>query len=100
MPKGKGASGRLARSRERGAVYGTRRPFTAMPDAHGMDPVKVLGLARALGGPLPRTLVVACAPATVMTGDKEEVVAELSPPVAAAGAAGGERVDWGGWEHI
>ena len=28
-------------------------------DAHGMDPVKVLGLARALGGPLPRTLVVA-----------------------------------------
>ena len=27
-------------------------------DAHGMDPVKVLALARALGGPPPRTLVV------------------------------------------
>jgi hydrogenase maturation protease len=53
-------------------------------DAHGMDPVKVLGLARALGGPLPRTLVVACAPQTVMTGEEDEVVAELSPPVQAA----------------
>jgi hydrogenase maturation protease len=53
-------------------------------DAHGMDPVKVLGLARALGGPLPRTLVVACAPKVVMTGEEEDVVAELSPPVAAA----------------
>ena len=31
-------------------------------DAHAMDPVKVLALARTLGGPLPRTLVVACAP--------------------------------------
>ena len=36
---------------------------------------------RALGGPLPRTLVVACAPETVMTGEEEDVVAELSPPV-------------------
>ena len=64
-------------------------------DAHGMDPVKVLGLARALGGPLPRTLVVACAPATVMTGEEEDVVAELSPPVLAALDAGvelGERL--------
>jgi hydrogenase maturation protease len=47
-------------------------------DAHGHGPVEVLGLARALGGPLPRTLVVACAPETVMTGEEEEVVAELS----------------------
>jgi hydrogenase maturation protease len=53
-------------------------------DAHGMDPVKVLGLARALGGPLPRTLVVACAPQTVMTGEEDEVAAELSPPVRVA----------------
>jgi hydrogenase maturation protease len=57
-------------------------------DAHGMDPVKVLGLARTLGGPLPRTLVVACAPATVMSGEEEDVVAELSPPVLAALDAG------------
>ena len=52
-------------------------------DAHGMDPVKVLALARALGGPLPRTLVVACAPETVMTGEEEDVVVELSAPVRA-----------------
>ena len=62
-------------------------------DAHGMDPVKVLGLARALGGPLPHTLVVACAPETVMTGDEEEVVAELSAPVRAALDAGVEVVE-------
>jgi hydrogenase maturation protease len=53
-------------------------------DAHGMDPVKVLGLARALGDPLPRTLVVACAPETVMTGEEDDVLAELSAPVRAA----------------
>jgi hydrogenase maturation protease len=62
-------------------------------DAHGMDPVKVLGLARALGGPLPRTLVVACAPVTVMTGAEEDVVAELSPPVQAALEPGVELVE-------
>jgi hydrogenase maturation protease len=53
-------------------------------DAHGMDPVKVLALARALGGPLPRVLVVGCEPATRMTGEEDEVVAELSAPVRAA----------------
>ena len=53
-------------------------------DAHGMDPVKVLGLARTLGGPLPRTLVLACAPQTVLSGDEPELVAELSAPVQAA----------------
>jgi hydrogenase maturation protease len=54
------------------------------PDAHGMDPVKVLSLARALGGPLPRVLVLGCEPTTRMTGDEDEVVAELSEPVRAA----------------
>jgi hydrogenase maturation protease len=53
----------------------------ASPDAHGMDPVTVLALARALGGPIPRTLVVGCEPASVMTGDEEEIAAELSDPV-------------------
>ena len=62
-------------------------------DAHGMDPVKVLGLARALGGPLPRTLVVACAPETVMTGEEEDVVDELSAPVRAALDQGVELVE-------
>jgi hydrogenase maturation protease len=53
-------------------------------DAHGMDPVTVLALARALGGTLPRTLVVGCEPLTRMTGDEPDVVAELSAPVRAA----------------
>ena len=62
-------------------------------DAHGMDPVKVLGLARALGDPLPRTLVVACAPETVMTGEEDDVLAELSAPVRAALDPGVELVE-------
>src|SRR3954463_7108698 len=63
-------------------------------DAHGMDPVTVLALARTLGGgralggraggPLPRVLVVGGEPATRMTGEEDEVVAELSAPVRAA----------------
>jgi hydrogenase maturation protease len=53
-------------------------------DAHGMDPVSVLALARALGGPLPRVLVVGCEPLTRMTGDEEDVVAAISEPVRAA----------------
>jgi hydrogenase maturation protease len=53
-------------------------------DAHGMDPVKVLALARTLGGSLPRTLVVGCEPQTRMSADAEEIVAALSEPVRAA----------------
>jgi hydrogenase maturation protease len=62
-------------------------------DAHGMDPVKVLALAKALGGPLPRTLVVACSPAFVPDPDDEDVVATLSEPVRAAVDAGVELVE-------
>jgi hydrogenase maturation protease len=53
-------------------------------DTHGMDPVRVLATARALGGAPPPTLVVGCEPLTRMTGDEEDVVAELSEPVQAA----------------
>jgi hydrogenase maturation protease len=53
-------------------------------DAHGMDPVKVLALARALGGTPPRTLVIACEPQTRMSGDDPDLVADLSEPVRAA----------------
>jgi hydrogenase maturation protease len=53
-------------------------------DAHAMDPVKVLGLALALGGELPRVLVVGCEPQDVMRGDEEDVVATISEPVRAA----------------
>ena len=55
----------------------------AGPDAHGMDPVKVLALARGLGDPLPRVLVVGCEPATVPSED-EDLSAELSEAVRAA----------------
>jgi hydrogenase maturation protease len=54
-------------------------------DAHGMDPVKVLALARTLGTEtLPRTLVVGCEPQTRMSAEDEEIVAELSEPVRAS----------------
>jgi hydrogenase maturation protease len=76
----------------RGEAPGTLYVIEAEPpgdepvaiDAHGMDPVRVLGLARALGGAPPRTLVVGCEPLTRMTGEEEDVVAELSEPVRAA----------------
>jgi hydrogenase maturation protease len=53
-------------------------------DAHGLDPVRVMGLVRALGGRPPRTFVVGCEPQTRMTPDDEEIVAQLSEPVRSA----------------
>jgi len=53
-------------------------------DTHGMDPAKVLGLVRALGGTVPRTFVVGCQPGTPMSAEDEEIVAQLSEPVRAA----------------
>ncbi|MFG2196524.1 hydrogenase maturation protease [Streptomyces sp. NPDC048639] len=55
------------------------------PEAHAMDPVKVLALARHLGeAPLPRILVVGCEPMVRMNGDEPDVVVGLSAPVKAA----------------
>ena len=54
-------------------------------DAHGMDPVKVLALARAMGARPARTFLVACEPALVVDGtNDEDVLVELSDPVRAA----------------
>lgn len=53
-------------------------------DTHGMDPVKVLGLVRALGGAPPRTFVVGCEPQTRMRAEDGELLGELSEPVRAA----------------
>jgi hydrogenase maturation protease len=54
-------------------------------DAHGMDPLKVLALARTLGAQrLPRTLVVGCEPLTRMSAEDEQIVAELTEPVRAS----------------
>ncbi len=54
-------------------------------DAHGMDPVKVLALARTLGAEsLPRTLIVGCEPQTRMSAEGEQILAELTEPVRAS----------------
>ena len=54
-------------------------------DAHGLDPVRVLQLARTLGGVPKRILIVGCEPGAV---DRSESIDDgftaLSPPVAAA----------------
>ena len=54
-------------------------------DAHGMDPVKVIRFARAMGAGIPRTLVVGCEPQRVLRGENyDDMLMELSPPVLAA----------------
>jgi len=54
-------------------------------DTHGMDPLKVIKLSRALGAKPARILVVGCAPQVVINGeDYEEMLMELSDPVHAA----------------
>jgi len=53
-------------------------------DAHGMDPVSVIGLVRSLGADPPATYVVGCEPQTVVDPEDPDVVAALSAPVQAA----------------
>jgi hydrogenase maturation protease len=54
-------------------------------DTHGMDPVRVLGFARALGRVPGRVLVLACEPELIVHGEHDEdLVGELSRPVEAA----------------
>lgn len=54
-------------------------------DTHGMDPVKVIKLARALGAQTPRLFVVGCEPQLVVSGEEfDDMVMELSEPVSAA----------------
>ncbi|MER7935767.1 hydrogenase maturation protease [Streptomyces sp. NPDC093272] len=56
----------------------------APPEAHGMDPAKVLALAAHLGDePLPRVLVLACEPGRLPRGD-EDIAPGLTEPVRAA----------------
>ncbi len=51
-------------------------------DAHGMDPAKVLRLARSMGGSVGRLLLIGCEPATPI--DPEEMKDGLSDPVRSA----------------
>jgi hydrogenase maturation protease len=54
-------------------------------DTHGMHPLRVIALARAMGRVPERVLVVACEPARIVDGEHDEdLVGELSAPVAAA----------------
>ena|SRR5438270_8822218 len=56
--------------------------LSAAFDAHTMNPVAVLQLVTALGGQVPRLLVVGCEPATVEPDQEGNI--GLSAPVAAA----------------
>ena len=51
-------------------------------ETHGMNPMKVLGLVKAMGGQFKRILLVGCEPATL--GSEEEGHMGLSEPVQAA----------------
>jgi hydrogenase maturation protease len=54
-------------------------------DTHGMDPVKVIRFARAMGAETRRTLIVGCEPQRVLSGESyDDMLMELSAPVQAA----------------
>ena len=54
------------------------------PDAHSMDPVKVLAFASELGAQPQRILLVGCEPAQLACAGHDEMRMELSEPVRAA----------------
>lgn len=58
---------------------------------HGMNPMRVLQMAQAMGGCLGRILLVGCQPETL--GTEEEGMMGLSDTVAAAVDRGAERVE-------
>ena len=63
-------------------------PDAVAIETHGMDPVKVLAMAQALGSALPRVLVVGCEPRSVAEGFND-----LSEPVRLALDEGARLVD-------
>ena len=79
----------LPRGEDPGTVYLIEPEVEEVGDAaidtHGMDPVKVLRFARAMGAETTRTLVVGCEPQLVLRGeDYDDMLMELSEPVRAA----------------
>jgi len=58
---------------------------------HGMNPMRVLQMAQAMGGPIGRILMVGCEPETL--GPEEEGLMGLSAPVAAAVDAAADIVE-------
>ena len=61
---------------------GEQDPAGPSIETHGMDPVKVLRLAAAMGEPTRRVLLVGCEPG--IFGTDEDPVMGLSPPVEAS----------------
>jgi len=54
-------------------------------DVHGMDPVKIMALARTMGARPTPSYLVACEPERVLAGETcEDVLVELSAPVRAS----------------
>jgi hydrogenase maturation protease len=54
-------------------------------DTHGMDPVKVIRFARAMGAEVPCILLVGCEPQRILSGENyDDMLMELSAPVLAA----------------
>ena len=85
------------RGGEPGTLYliDARADTEAAPSiaTHGMDPVRVLALARELG-PLPgRLLVLGCEPEVIPAPESVEVVRALSPRVAEAVTQAVERIE-------
>jgi hydrogenase maturation protease len=79
----------IPRGEEPGTVYllepEIEKDGEVVLDTHGMDPVKVIKLSRALGAKPTRTLVVGCEPQVVLSGeDYDDMLMELSDPVHAA----------------
>jgi len=62
-------------------------------EPHGLDPVRVLRLARSLGAELPPIRLVACEPESLEPGGGGERLTELSEPVRAAVAPAVELVE-------
>ncbi len=58
-----------------------RAPAAVMLDPHSLDPVKVLQLAKTMGGRPGRVLVVGCEPETVGSDEDWDVTPGLSAPV-------------------
>ena len=54
------------------------------PDGHGMDPVRVLNLVRAMGGSCKRVVLVGCEPARFEFGEDEGLSPEVESGIDAA----------------
>jgi hydrogenase maturation protease len=83
-----------------GTLYTLEPDLNAVPDpategveveTHGMDPMKVLALVKAMGGEFKRILVVGCEPA--LPGPDQEWQMELSPAVDAVVEGAVEMVE-------